>query len=53
MTKAQIEKLVAKANELEGHMIREMSASEYESYMAMSLDDRFMLVCAGLAAAAA
>jgi hypothetical protein len=53
MTKAQIAKLIEAANEFEAVMLKQMTAAEYKSYMAMPRDDRFKLVCAGLAAVAA
>jgi hypothetical protein len=53
MTKAQIAKLIESANEFEAVMFKEMSDAEYKSYMAMPRDDRFKMVCAGLAAACA
>lgn len=51
MNAATIKKLIEAANKLEAEMINQMSEKEYISYMAMPRDDRFKLVCAGLAAA--
>jgi len=53
MTKAQIAKLVEAANEFEAVMFKEMTDAQYKSYMAMPREDRFKMVCAGLAAACA
>ena len=53
MTKAQIAKLIEAANEFEAVMFKEMSDAEYKAYMAMPREDRFHMVCAGLAAACA
>lgn len=50
MTRKEASRLADIATRIESLMLNDMGPDEYKQYMALPLDHRFKIVCAGMAA---